>query len=91
MCGGAAESAMQARSLTQRHARCAARQHSSPEHSQPQLALCHAAALPGSHLVLLYSRLAHGARAAVALHLQPPVEAGPAVEVAAERHHRLRC
>lgn len=44
-----------------------------------------------SHLVLLYTCLADRAGPAVALHLKPAVEAGPAIKVAAQRDHRLGC
>jgi hypothetical protein len=44
----------------------------------------------GDDLVAIHARLAHGTGAALVLHLKPSVEARPAIEVSAERHHGLR-
>ena len=49
-----------------------------------------AAPVDRDHLVAVHAGLADGARAAVVLHLEPAVDAGPAVEVAAQGDDGLR-
>ena len=61
-----------------------------PAAARPPACSCHPLHRTAPHLVLLHPGFAHGAGPAVALHLEPAVEAGPAVEVPAQRHHRLR-